>query len=297
MKKVIFILGFIIVSFCSYSQSKIDFQKKALAGLTFSFETPKPIVIGVKEGKPQEVLIQYKDTINIKDIPYTYAYTVVEHKPTGTSIMINGKACPIVKDVKVIRETTKYKSDDDEIINKIKCNFSNCGESDIIVIYNYKGYFEERIKSKIEEYFDYKVKVLNEHNFSYSYDKHTTIVRGTMTIVNPNDDNNPQQKNIFFVINKWDIRNSEALKLDEIVSALKENPDALVKISGYTDKVTGTAKRNKFLAEKRSEMVANYLINHGIDKSRIKSTSYGDTINPFNTPEENRVAVYLINNK
>jgi len=39
MKKVIFILGFIIVSFCSYSQSKTDFQKKALAGLTFSFET------------------------------------------------------------------------------------------------------------------------------------------------------------------------------------------------------------------------------------------------------------------
>ena len=102
------------------------------------------------------------------------------------------------------------------------------------------------------------------------------------------------QRNIFFVINKWDIRDSEQLKIDEIVACMKENPETKVRISGYADKDTGTAKRNQFLSEKRSEIVAQAIINAGISKDRIITEYFGDTINPFNTPEENRVAVCLV---
>jgi len=102
------------------------------------------------------------------------------------------------------------------------------------------------------------------------------------------------QRNILFVINKWDIRPSEQLKIDEVVAALKDNPDTKVRISGYADKATGTAKRNQFLSEKRSEIVAQAIIAAGISKDRIITEYFGDTINPFNTPEENRVAVCLV---
>ena len=102
------------------------------------------------------------------------------------------------------------------------------------------------------------------------------------------------QRNIFFVINKWDIRDSEQLKIDEIVDALKEHPDTKVRISGYADKATGTAKRNQFLSQKRSEVVAQAIVDAGISKDRIITEYFGDTINPFNTPEENRVAVCLV---
>ena len=102
------------------------------------------------------------------------------------------------------------------------------------------------------------------------------------------------QRNILFVINKWDIRESEQLKIDEVVAALKENPDTKVRISGYADKATGTAKRNQFLSEKRSEIVAQAIVDAGIDKDRIITEYFGDTVNPFNTPEENRVAVCLV---
>ena len=101
-------------------------------------------------------------------------------------------------------------------------------------------------------------------------------------------------RNILFVINKWDIRESEQLKIDEVVEALKANPDTKVRVSGYADKATGTAKRNKFLSEKRAEVVAEAIVAAGINKDRIITEYFGDTVNPFETPEENRVAVCLV---
>jgi outer membrane protein OmpA-like peptidoglycan-associated protein len=101
-------------------------------------------------------------------------------------------------------------------------------------------------------------------------------------------------RNILFVINKWDIRDSEQLKIDEVVEALKANPDTKVRVSGYADKATGTAKRNQFLSQKRAEVVAEAIANAGIDKDRIITEYFGDTVNPFETPEENRVAVCLV---
>ena len=101
-------------------------------------------------------------------------------------------------------------------------------------------------------------------------------------------------RNVLFVINKWDIRESEQLKIDEVVEDLKANPDTKVRVSGYADKATGTAKRNKFLSEKRAEVVAAAIVAAGIDKDRIITEYFGDTVNPFETPEENRVAVCLV---
>lgn len=101
-------------------------------------------------------------------------------------------------------------------------------------------------------------------------------------------------RNVLFIINKWDIRDSEQLKIDEVVEALKANPDTKVRVSGYADKATGTAKRNKFLSQKRAEVVSEAIVNAGIDKDRIITEYFGDTVNPFETPEENRVAVCLV---
>ena len=101
-------------------------------------------------------------------------------------------------------------------------------------------------------------------------------------------------RNVLFVIDKWDIRESEQLKIDEVVAALKANPDTKVRVSGYADKETGTPKRNMFLSQKRSEVVAKAIADAGIDKDRIITEYFGDTVNPFQSPEDNRVAVCLV---
>lgn len=101
-------------------------------------------------------------------------------------------------------------------------------------------------------------------------------------------------RNVLFIIDKWDIRDCEQIKIDEVVEALKAHPDTKVRVSGYADKATGTAKRNLFLSQKRSEVVAAAIMAAGIDQDRIITEYFGDTVNPFETPEENRVSVCLV---
>ena len=98
---------------------------------------------------------------------------------------------------------------------------------------------------------------------------------------------------IYFVINKWDIRTTEAAKLDELAAALKENPEAKVAVTGYADAATGTDARNTFLSQKRAEAVAAYLSGKGIASDRISVDYKGSKEQPNSTPERNRVAICI----
>lgn len=100
-------------------------------------------------------------------------------------------------------------------------------------------------------------------------------------------------ENIFFVINKWDIRPEENVKIIELANFMNQNPESKVVITGYADKDTGTAKRNMFLSEQRAKAVTNQLVKYGISKDRISYSFKGDQENPFATPEENRVSVCI----
>lgn len=100
--------------------------------------------------------------------------------------------------------------------------------------------------------------------------------------------------NILFLINKWDIRPSEMPKIDEIVKVMNEYPNAKLSVVGHADKATGTASRNLFLSEKRSQAVLNKLVELGVAKDRITTDFKGDKANQFATPEANRVAVCVI---
>lgn len=100
------------------------------------------------------------------------------------------------------------------------------------------------------------------------------------------------KRNILFVINKWEIRPSEELKLEEIIYEYNYQKDT-IHINGHADKATGTAKRNIFLSQKRAETVKDYLVKHGIDSTMIKVGYYGDAVNPFGTPELNRVEIFF----
>ena len=100
--------------------------------------------------------------------------------------------------------------------------------------------------------------------------------------------------NILFLIDKWDIRPSEMPKINEIVKVMNEYPDAKLAIVGHADKDTGTASRNLFLSEKRSQAVLNKLVELGVAKERITTDFKGDKANQFATPEANRVAVCVI---
>ena len=101
-------------------------------------------------------------------------------------------------------------------------------------------------------------------------------------------------ENVYFIIDTWDIQPFERPKIDAIVKALNENPDTKVSISSYADKATGTYNRNQLLSKNRSAEVEKALIAAGIAADRITTAYYGDTVNPFPTPETNRVSVCVV---
>ena len=72
---------------------------------------------------------------------------------------------------------------------------------------------------------------------------------------------------------------------------LKENAEAKVTVTGYADKETGNPRYNQTLSQKRAEAVAAALKAAGIDGARITVDAKGDTVQPYGTPAENRVAI------
>jgi len=56
---------------------------------------------------------------------------------------------------------------------------------------------------------------------------------------------------------------------------MKENKEYNLIINGHTDNV-GSDESNKILAEKRAAAVKAYLINKGVEASRLKSFGWGE---------------------
>ena len=63
--------------------------------------------------------------------------------------------------------------------------------------------------------------------------------------------------------------------LDEVLTALKENPDLRVEIEGHTCNI-GTAEYNLALGERRAGSVRDYLLSRGVPADRLRTVSYGE---------------------
>lgn len=76
--------------------------------------------------------------------------------------------------------------------------------------------------------------------------------------------------------------------LNEGARVLRENDRVRVEIQGHTDDI-GSAQYNQTLSEQRAKFVVNYMVNAGIDASRMEAKGYGATM-PIvpNDSNENR---------
>lgn len=102
------------------------------------------------------------------------------------------------------------------------------------------------------------------------------------------------RRDVFFVINSSNIRQSEHAKLQEVVKFLNENPGAKVNVTGYADRGTGNDKINDRIAAKRASVVAKALTDqYGIDASRITTESKGARVQPFEDNDSNRVSIVI----
>lgn len=97
------------------------------------------------------------------------------------------------------------------------------------------------------------------------------------------------KETIFYAINKSDIEDEAVI--NKVVEWCNKNTDKDIVVSGYADKGTGNAKINKKLAELRATKVADMIKANGIAADRIRVESFGDTVQPFDENDLNRVTI------
>jgi len=83
-------------------------------------------------------------------------------------------------------------------------------------------------------------------------------------------------EDLFYDLNKYNIRPDAAIVLDKLAKILKDNPSVRIEIGSHTDS-RATAEYNLKLSQNRSESVVAYLISKGIDKSRLVAKGYGES--------------------
>lgn len=83
-------------------------------------------------------------------------------------------------------------------------------------------------------------------------------------------------QNIFFDVDKYDVKQKSVAELEKMTRFLKENPSQRVEISGHTDN-SGSPAYNLQLSQKRAQAVYDHLIASGVDPARLIPKGYGAT--------------------
>jgi outer membrane protein OmpA-like peptidoglycan-associated protein len=83
-------------------------------------------------------------------------------------------------------------------------------------------------------------------------------------------------KVIYFDLDKSNIRSEAALDLEKILDALIQYPDMKIDIRSHTDS-RASAKYNEALSDRRAKSTIKWLVQNGIDQSRLSGKGYGET--------------------
>lgn len=83
-------------------------------------------------------------------------------------------------------------------------------------------------------------------------------------------------ENIYYDLDKWNIRSDAAVELDKLVKLLNDNPNVHIEMGSHTDARAGD-HYNLVLSDKRAKAAVEFLVFRGIDASRLKYKGYGET--------------------
>jgi outer membrane protein OmpA-like peptidoglycan-associated protein len=93
-------------------------------------------------------------------------------------------------------------------------------------------------------------------------------------------------ENIYFDVNKFNLRADAKAELDKLVKLMKENPKLKLEILGFTD-TDGNDELNLILSQNRASTAFKYLSSKGIKASRLAYKGMGESNTNSNaTPED-----------
>ena len=83
-------------------------------------------------------------------------------------------------------------------------------------------------------------------------------------------------ENIYFDLDKSNIRSDAAAELDKLIKIMKENPELIIEAGSHTDS-RQTDSYNNRLSTRRAKSSRRYIISKGISSKRITAKGFGET--------------------
>jgi len=99
-------------------------------------------------------------------------------------------------------------------------------------------------------------------------------------------------ENIFFDLDKADLRPESMVSLDKLVETLNDNPNIVIELGSHTDS-RASDEYNMDLSLRRAQSVVNYLIVKGIARDRLVAKGYGETIPKVVDKKDNAAYSFL----
>ena len=96
--------------------------------------------------------------------------------------------------------------------------------------------------------------------------------------------------NIYYDLDKAEIRADAAVELDKLVKILKDNPAIRIELSSHTDSRSSDAY-NLDLSQRRAQSAVDYMVSKGVAAERLVAKGYGETqliIKDAKTEEEHQ---------
>ena len=82
--------------------------------------------------------------------------------------------------------------------------------------------------------------------------------------------------NIYYDLDKSDIRPDAAVELNKLVVIMRDNPSISIELSSHTDD-RASVDYNQDLSQRRAESAVSYIIDKGINENRIIAKGYGES--------------------
>jgi outer membrane protein OmpA-like peptidoglycan-associated protein/Tol biopolymer transport system component len=223
-------------------------------------EEPKVVVVT----PPPAVTQPVAETKTPEPAATEFVDPIIEvHKANKVVTLLKGKvidettAQPLAATISLVDNITN------KVITKINSN-PQTGDFELIIPHggNYgvaterQGYLFNSINFNLPQFAEYQ-----------EIDTHIIMVKaeiGSKVVL----------KNIFFDIGKSDLKPESIAEVENIKELLIINPQLSVQINGHTDN-TGNAETNKALSLRRASAVVSYLIEHGINATRLTAKGYG----------------------
>lgn len=104
----------------------------------------------------------------------------------------------------------------------------------------------------------------------------TNITLDTMVVLDKIDLNKYfVLDNIYYDIDKANIRPDAAKELDKLVQLLIDNPEIKIELSSHTDSIA-SVEYNQDLSQRRAESAVKYMVQNGISPERLVAKGYGE---------------------